>query len=66
MGWSQPDLKARAKAEPAKLALATRRRRETTLTVRPIAQRLHRGSGRSLHNPLYLGRKAEEASKSEK
>ncbi len=57
---------AQAKAEPAKLALAARLRRETTLTVRPIAQRLLRGSWRSLNSKLYLRRKAEEADKSVK
>ena len=43
-----------------RLAVATRLRRETTLTIREIAQRLHLGSWKSLNNKLYLARKAKE------
>ena len=42
------------KAHPEKLALAARLRRETTLTIREIGQRLHMGSWKSLNNRLYL------------
>ncbi len=52
-------LKGHLKGEPAKLALAARLRRETTLTVRQIAERLHMGSWKSLNNKLYLRRKTE-------
>jgi hypothetical protein len=38
------------------VAMAGRLRRETTLTIREIAQRLHMGSWKSLNNRLYLVR----------
>jgi putative transposase len=56
--WSQGELGKRRKSDPAKLELAVRLRRETTLTIRQIAQRLHMGSWKSLNNQLYLARKA--------
>jgi len=55
--WKEPDLKATPKTHPEKLALAGRLRRETTLTIRRIAQRLHMGSWKSLNNKLYLAGK---------
>ena len=58
MGWTERDLKVRLKSDPAKLALALRLRRETTLTLRQIAGRLHLGSWKSLNNKLYLAGKA--------
>ena len=42
--WREGDLGQHPKARPAKLALAARLRRETTLTVREIAGRLQMGS----------------------
>ena len=44
-------------------SLAVRLRRQTTLTVGQIAQRLHCGSWKSLRNRLYLRRKAEAKGK---
>ncbi len=44
----------RRKGDPAKLELAARLRRETTLTLRQIARGLHLGSWQSLNNQLYL------------
>ena len=60
-GCSAPtrDLDQRAKGDPAKLALAARLRRETTLTIRQIAERLRLGSWKSLNNKLYLLRQAK-------
>jgi REP element-mobilizing transposase RayT len=56
--WSERNLEQRPKSDTAKLDLAIRLRRETTLTIRQIAQRLHMGSWKSLNNKLYLlGRK---------
>ena len=52
-------LDQRAKGDPAKLALAARLRRETTLTIRQIAERLRLGSWQSLNNKLYLLRQAK-------
>jgi hypothetical protein len=39
-----------------------RLRRETTLTIRQIAQRLHTGSWKSLNNKLYLAAKGNAGS----
>jgi REP element-mobilizing transposase RayT len=38
LGWVEADLSGRPKNDPAKLALAPRRRRETTLTIKEIAR----------------------------
>ena len=57
--WS----KNQARNDPAKLALAARLRRETTLTIRQIAQRLEMGSWKSLNHKLYLRRQAEQGGK---
>jgi len=58
--WQERDLKEHRKTDPDKLAMAVRLRRETTLTIREIAQRLHLGSWKSLNNRLYLAGKARE------
>ncbi len=52
--WDWGELKARRKGDPAKLEIAARLRRETTLTIRQIAERLYLGSWKSLNNLLYL------------
>jgi len=56
--WSEAELAKRRKGDPAKLELAARLRRETTLTIRQIAQRLQMGDWKSLNNQLYLRGKA--------
>jgi len=48
------------KGDPSKLALAAPLRKETTLTIRPIANRLHAGSWKHLNAKLHRGRKANE------
>jgi putative transposase len=58
-GWKGKELAARAKSDPVKMRLARRLRRETTLTIREIAGRLHMGSWKSLNNKLYLAARAE-------
>ena len=55
----EAQLRQSPKHHPAKLALAVRLRRETTLTVRVIAQRPHMGHWKSLSNKLCLYRKIE-------
>ena len=55
--WQQGDLARRRKGDADKLTIAARLRRETTLTIREIAQRLHTGSWKSLNNRLYLAKK---------
>jgi REP element-mobilizing transposase RayT len=41
--WTQDDLAAHRKSDPSKMAIAARLRRETTLTVRRIAEKLQLG-----------------------
>ena len=55
--WKATELKDRPKSDADKLAVAARLRRETTLTIRQIAERLHLGSWKSLNNKLYLAGK---------
>ncbi len=57
--WEEAELKAHPKTHADKLGMAVRLRRETTLTIRQIAQRLHMGSWKSLNNRLYLAGKAK-------
>ena len=40
LGWRPEDLAARRQSDPEKVAIAMRLRRETTLTLKPIASRL--------------------------
>ncbi len=47
LGWQETDLASRRKHDPGKLQIATRLRKETTLTVRQIAGLLHFGMPRS-------------------
>jgi len=58
--WRQNELRQRAKSDPGKLAIAARLRRETTLTLRWIAARLHAGSWKSLNAKLHRWRKINE------
>ena len=58
--WKEKDLEERRKNDVVKLAIAARLRRETTLTIREIARRLHMGSWKSLNNKLYLAGKARD------
>src|SRR2546423_515715 len=60
------ELKEHAKSHPTKLAVATRLRKKTTLTIREIAERLHMGSWKSLNDKLYLAGKASKTPKHEK
>ena len=47
------DLLDRLKGDPAKLASAARLRRERTLSIKSIAQRIHPGTSRSANNRLH-------------
>jgi len=64
LGWGESDLAARRKGDPEKMALATRLRKETTLTVKAIAARLHLGTSKSanarLHKWLRNGKQIED------
>ena len=59
--WGQNDLSQRPKSDPAKLAIAARLRRETTLTLPRIAVRLEMGSWKSLNTKLHRWRKINES-----
>jgi hypothetical protein len=58
--WQQKELGQRAKSDSAKLAIAARLRRETTLTLPWIAARLHAGTWKSLNAKLHRWRKINE------
>ena len=58
--WQQKELRQRAKSDSAKLAIAARLRRETTLTLPWIAARLHAGTWKSLNAKLHRWRKINE------
>ena len=53
LGWTETDLEQRNKSDPEKLALAARLRRETTLTIKVTAHRLHLGSWKSAATRLH-------------
>ena len=53
LGWSERDLSERRKNDPAKLALAARLRKETTLTIQEIARRVGLGSSKSANGKLH-------------
>jgi Transposase and inactivated derivatives len=58
-GWQEADLLVRLKNDAAKLEIAARLRRETTLSTKAIAARVHLGStkaaNRSLHSYMRGG-----------
>ena len=53
LGWTEAELRGRRKSDPDKLAMASRLRRETTLTVGWIAQRLALGTRKSAVMKLH-------------
>ncbi len=53
LGWSDANLRARPKSHPAKLAIVVRLRRETTLSIKAIASRVHLGTSKSANNRLH-------------
>jgi hypothetical protein len=61
-GWQEVDLLARRKSDAVKLEIAARLRRETTLSTKVIAARMHLGSSkaanRSLHRYMSAGQAA--------
>ena len=58
-------MSVRRKSDPAKLALAARLRRETILSVKAIAERLHLGSPKSARARLRELQQAERTRQSE-
>jgi hypothetical protein len=53
-------LERRHKSDPEKLALAARRRRQTTLTIKAIAARLHLGAWQNATTPLHARKRRED------
>jgi hypothetical protein len=57
LGWVEADLSRRPKNDPAKLTLAARLRRETTLTIKEIAARVKLGASKSAKARLHAWKK---------
>jgi hypothetical protein len=58
LGWRERDLEAQRKGAPEKVAIGSRLRKETTMTLAWIAQRLQMGTKTHLSHLLYWqGRK---------
>jgi len=53
LGWGERELKRRRKGDPEKVRIASRLRRETTMTQAWIAERLHMGTKTHLAHLLY-------------
>jgi len=53
LGWAEADLQTERKNAPGKLDLATRLRRETTMTVTWIAARVNLGTSKSANGKLH-------------
>jgi hypothetical protein len=60
MGWQKDELSRWRKSDPGKLAIASRLRRETTLTMGQVAAQLQMGCWKSLKAKLNVWRKANE------
>jgi len=58
-GWKESDLALRRKGDPVKIALARRLRRETTMPLKWICDRLAMGSWKSVNRRLYEQRQAK-------
>ena len=59
LGWKERNLIVRRKSDAGKLAIAGRLRRETTLTIGKIAQRLHLGSSKSANARIHEWMRAQ-------
>jgi hypothetical protein len=53
LGWGERELSSRPKGDPAKLEVAVRLRRETTMTLAWIAEQLQMGTKTHLAHLLY-------------
>ena len=52
LGWPEEELRSWAKGHPGKVAVASRLRQETTMSLKWIAQRLQMGSWTYVSNLL--------------
>ena len=59
LGWKNSDLQKRRKGDPDKLAIAEELRKQSAMTIRWIAERLHMGAPTHLSH-LLTGRAARE------
>ena len=64
LGWKQGALETRLKADPDKVRIAQRLRRETTMSLRWIAERLGMGTWTYLSNNLSKSMGCEESHES--
>ena len=62
LNWTADDLVRRRKNDPGKLALGVRLRRETTLSIKAIAARVHLGAYNTAHANLHQAPKLEKLS----
>lgn len=53
LGWYEAERVRRRKGDAAKMAIAARLRKETTLTMKRIAQRMHLGTSHSAQVRLH-------------
>ena len=51
--WTREDWEHRRKGDPDRLMIAARLRRETTLTIREIAQRMKMGTSQAANSNLH-------------
>ena len=63
LGWAAPDLQGRRKSDPQKVRIAARLRRETTMTLEWIADRLRMGA--ATHVASLLQRQSQKGPSSE-
>jgi putative transposase len=61
LGWRERDLLTRRKNDPDKLALGGRIRRETTMSIKRIAARLHLGTSKGANTNLHRWLKSHAA-----
>ena len=59
LGWTEAELATRRKSDPMKLAMAARLRKETTLTLKAIAARVHLGTSKGANANLHKWMKAQ-------
>jgi hypothetical protein len=64
-GWKEADLPGLRKGDKVKVLLARRLRCETTMSLKWIARRLHKGSGSYDSNLLYEKRRRRICVKSD-
>jgi len=59
LGWTETALAARPKRDPLKLSIAARLRKETTLSLKAIASRVHLGATKGANTNLHKWMRAQ-------